>query len=170
MNPRSDSFNFQFYIKSVKEGKIPWDFFASLMKDLSKTLFSAQMLNEILLQELKSSLQNLSFEPIKKDLQIDNRNLEENDESSITEITKKTKHKCPHCPKSFSRAWNLTRHIATKHAKNVKLVDCPECDLKFKHSKELDIHIKQFHVVTDHQCPNCKKYLSIKSSLNRHTY
>ena len=81
MDPRSDSFNFQFYIKSVKEGKIPWDFFTSLMKDLSKTLFSAQMLNDILLEELKSSLQNLSFEPIKNESEIDEQDHEDNEES-----------------------------------------------------------------------------------------
>ena len=81
MHPRSDSFNFEFYIKSVKAGKIPWDFFASLMKDLSKTLFSAQMLNDILLEELKSSLQNLSFEPIKNESEINEQNHEDNEES-----------------------------------------------------------------------------------------
>ena len=117
----------------------------------------------------------------------------------ITEISKKTKHKCPHCPKYLSSASNLTRHIKqvhrqlrpykcefcgdsfkeqghldnhkeAKHAENPKLVDCPEpdCGLKFKNSKELDKHLRQFHIVTDHQCPKCKMYLASRGSLHNH--
>ena len=36
---------------------------------------------------------------------------------------------------------------------------CPDCSETFKNSKELETHIKQFHFVTDYQCPHCKKYL-----------
>ena len=61
MESRSERFNFKYYIKNVKEGKIPWEFFASLMKDLSQTLVSAQKLNDLLLDELKFSIENLSL-------------------------------------------------------------------------------------------------------------
>ena len=61
MESKSERFNFKYYIKNVKEGKIPWEFFASLMKDLSQTLVSAQKLNDLLLDELKFSIENLSL-------------------------------------------------------------------------------------------------------------
>ena len=49
----SEIVNFQFYLKSVKEGSIPWDFFVSLMRDLCQTLANARELNIILLNELR---------------------------------------------------------------------------------------------------------------------
>ena len=124
---------------------------------------------------------------------------EEEDESLIIAITEKKRHPCPHCPKSLSSAWGLTRHIdtvylglkpykcdicgksfgekgtldnhiASKHTKGLKLVECPEpdCGKTFKNSKELNIHIRKFHTVTDHQCPNCKMYLASAGSLLNH--
>ena len=50
-----NDFDFRFYIDSVKEGEIPWNFFVSLMKDLTKNLPKAQKLIEILLDELRSA-------------------------------------------------------------------------------------------------------------------
>merc|ERR1712012_1536133 len=46
--------------------------------------------------------------------------------------------------------------------------ECPDCGEKFKHSKELQTHVKKFHVVTDHQCPHCKMYCSTKGNLDKH--
>ena len=77
-------------------------------------------------------------------------------------------YKCDYedCSESFQTQASLDKHKAAIHAKYLKLLECPECDEKFKHSKELENYIKSFHTVTDHQCPHCKKYL--KGNLNRH--
>ena len=49
--------NFQSYIDIVKEDKISWNFFISLMRDLSHTnIDRLKTLNEILLNELKISI------------------------------------------------------------------------------------------------------------------
>ena len=54
----SDEINFQSYIDAVKDNKIVWDIFVNLMKDLShKNLNRLKQLNEILLKELKISIQ-----------------------------------------------------------------------------------------------------------------
>ena len=54
----SDEINFQSYIDAVKDSKIVWDIFVNLMKDLShKNINSLKQLNEILLNELKISIQ-----------------------------------------------------------------------------------------------------------------
>ena len=51
-----DDLNLKFYINSVKQGSIPWNFFAKLMSDLCQTLPQAKELNSILLDELKQFL------------------------------------------------------------------------------------------------------------------
>ena len=54
----SDEIDFQSYIDAVKDNKIVWDIFVNLMKDLShKNLNRLKQLNEILLKELKISIQ-----------------------------------------------------------------------------------------------------------------
>ena len=76
--------------------------------------------------------------------------------------------KCDVCGDRFKRQFHLDRHKAAKHAEHLKIVKCPYCHETFKNFKELEVHVGQFHRVTDHQCPRCKKYLSTKWSLNRH--
>ena len=60
------------------------------------------------------------------------KEIEENTDSSITEITKKTKHKCPHCPKPkyLSTASSLTRHINEVHLR-LKPYECDVCGDSF---------------------------------------
>ena len=131
----------------------------------------------------------------------ESKEIKENADSLILAIAKKKQHKCPHCPKyyatnkslkqhikdvhlrlkpfkcdvcgeSFARQSTLDNHKASKHAENLKLVECPapDCGEKFKNPKELDTHIRQFHTVTDHQCPKCNMYCTTKSGLNNHIY
>ena len=53
----SPQINFQSYIDTVKEDKISWNFFITLMRDLSHTnIDRLKTLNEILLNELKISI------------------------------------------------------------------------------------------------------------------
>ena len=51
-----ESSNFQTYVSAVKEKKIPWDIFSTLVKDLSKSLQDTKTLNELLLKEWKNSI------------------------------------------------------------------------------------------------------------------
>ena len=53
----SDEINFQSYIVAVKEEKIPWNFFAQLMEDLSNSEKRQKLLISILLKELKFYLE-----------------------------------------------------------------------------------------------------------------
>ena len=57
--------DFQSYIDAVKENKIPWNIFANFMDDLASNMDRSKNLNSILMNELKSSLENerkLKFE------------------------------------------------------------------------------------------------------------
>ena len=49
--------DFDFYIQSLKDGLITWDFFIKIMKHMTKNDFSkSKQLNIVLLEELKNSL------------------------------------------------------------------------------------------------------------------
>ena len=75
---------------------------------------------------------------------------------------------CHICVESFAQQTSLDKHIASQHREDLKLVQCQVCDETFKNSKELETHIRQFHIVTDHQCPHCNKYCTTKRGLNQH--
>ena len=75
---------------------------------------------------------------------------------------------CEVCGESFGTQRMLDSHKASIHEKDMKLVKCPNCDEKFKNPKELDTHIRKFHVVTDHRCPKCNMYCTTKGNLNKH--
>ena len=98
-------------------------------------------------------------------IEIENK-IQENKE--IVDEEKLRPFKCDVCGQRFKQQSHLDRHKAAKHAEHLKIVKCPYCHETFKNFKELEVHVGQFHRVTDHQCPRCKKYLSTKWSLNRH--
>ena len=97
----SDEINFQSYIDAVKDHKIVWDIFVNLMKDLShKNISKLKQLNEILLNELKISIQekrrynqfdDIPLHNIEYDMEIvenikqDNENFNENNDENFTE-------------------------------------------------------------------------------------
>ena len=76
--------------------------------------------------------------------------------------------KCDTCDMSFGRKETLNQHISLIHTEDPKLVECPDCGETFKNHKELDTHIRQSHIVTDHQCPHCKIYCTTKHGLDKH--
>ena len=96
-----DEINFQSYIDAVKDHKIVWDIFVNLMKDLShKNISKLKQLNEILLNELKISIQekrrynqfdDIPLHNIEYDMEIvehikqDNENFNENNDENFTE-------------------------------------------------------------------------------------
>ena len=56
-NNIEDNIDFQSYIDAVKQGKIAWDFFVQLMKDLAITTNRQRSLNLILLNEFKNYME-----------------------------------------------------------------------------------------------------------------
>ena len=65
----SRTINFQSYIDTVKQDKISWNFFINLMRDLSHTnIDRLKTLNEILLNELKISIDKKGTKVLQKKL------------------------------------------------------------------------------------------------------
>ena len=65
----SRTINFQSYIDTVKQDKISWNFFINLMRDLSHTnIDRLKTLNEILLNELKISIDEKGTKVLQKKL------------------------------------------------------------------------------------------------------
>ena len=56
MEQLEEKVNFHYYVESAKSGKIPWDFFESVMKDVCTTLPKSRQLNVILIRELRKLL------------------------------------------------------------------------------------------------------------------
>ena len=114
----------------------------------------------------------------------ENKENEEEDNSFIVAIPKKNRHQCPHCPKSYVRAGNLTRHINEKHS-NLKPFAQQASSDNYKTSKHLEIENKITEKednedendeslilgITEkkrHQCPHCPKSLSTAGNLKTH--
>ena len=108
---------------------------------------------------------------------------EEEDNSFIVGIPKKNRHQCPHCPKSYTRAGNLTRHINDKHSNLKPLAHQASLD-KNKTSKHSENENKITEKIENeekdeslilaitekkrHQCPHCPKSLSTAGNLKTH--
>ena len=114
---------------------------------------------------------------------LENTENEEEDDSLIVAIPKKNRHQCPHCPKSYTRAGNLTRHINEKHSNLKPLAHQASLD-NHKSSKHTENENKitekieneeedEFLIIAitekkRHPCPHCHKSLSSASTLKRH--
>ena len=61
--PKGDPVQFQSYIDQVKNGKIPWPTFVTVMKDLCQTLPTAKDLNSVLINELKNFIEPNQTKP-----------------------------------------------------------------------------------------------------------
>ena len=84
-------------------------------------------------------------------------------------------HKCPLCPKSFTRAFTLRNHL-TAHS-GEKPFSCTVCPKRFARDHDRKVHEKEQHTGAEFPCrcrlPNrelwgCEIVFSRKSSLQRH--
>lgn len=90
-----------------------------------------------------------------ENLQVDDDENDENDENASS-AAKRVKLECPHCTSTFSKKFNLDRHIRTKHADLVPptgdsgfSIDCPECARKFTKLHLLGGHLQAEHGYVD---------------------
>ena len=91
-NNIEDNIDFQSYIDAVKQGKIAWDFFVQLMKDLAITTNRQRSLNLILLNEFKNYMEKDRQTQL---LEIQNKETESttNDNAYSKDCRIKKKHK-----------------------------------------------------------------------------
>ncbi|XP_034482095.1 zinc finger protein 436-like [Drosophila innubila] len=77
-------------------------------------------------------------------------------------------HKCPECPKSFSRIDTLKGHIRTHTG--MRPYECPYCPKVFAQSHHARDHIQVHNEKRPHKCPHCPKAFGQKSNLKAHIY
>ncbi|CAJ0573626.1 unnamed protein product, partial [Mesorhabditis spiculigera] len=70
------------------------------------------------------------------------------------------------CFRSFSRSFNLARHIATRHTSPLHFV-CPQCDRTYKNSMHFADHIRT-HNGELFGCDDCGKHFPARNSLRAH--
>ncbi|KAJ8903500.1 hypothetical protein NDN08_004606 [Rhodosorus marinus] len=75
---------------------------------------------------------------------------------------------CPQCGRTFSRKYELQRHISAVHY-NVKNHICPICDKAFALKQNLSSHVSEVHEKKrDSECDECGQLFSTKYKLKRH--
>ena len=63
-------------------------------------------------------------------------------------------HACPHCPSTFGKKSNLTRHVRVVHEKRRDHA-CPHCAAAFGRASDLMTHVRTVHEKRrDHACPD----------------
>ena len=72
---------------------------------------------------------------------------------------------CPHCPKVFTRKFNLNSHLATHGP--VRLFDCPSCDKRFARRNDRNRH-ETSHSGERYTCEGCGKKFTRADSLKNH--
>eukprot|EP00189_Rhodosorus_marinus_P008140 CAMPEP_0184753004 /NCGR_PEP_ID=MMETSP0315-20130426/43876_1 /TAXON_ID=101924 /ORGANISM="Rhodosorus marinus, Strain UTEX LB 2760" /LENGTH=438 /DNA_ID=CAMNT_0027232363 /DNA_START=42 /DNA_END=1359 /DNA_ORIENTATION=+ len=75
---------------------------------------------------------------------------------------------CPQCGRTFSRKYELQRHISAVHY-NVKKHVCSICDKAFALKQNLSSHVSEVHEKKkDSECDECGQLFSTKYKLKRH--
>jgi len=72
---------------------------------------------------------------------------------------------CPHCPKVFTRKFNLNSHLAAHGP--VRLFDCPSCDKRFARRNDRNRH-ETSHSGERYTCEGCGKKFTRADSLKNH--
>ena len=84
-----------------------------------------------------------------------------------TSLSKKIRHVCKFCGKSFPRSANLTRHVRTHTGEQP--YQCKLCDKSFSISSNLQRHIRNIHnKEKPYQCKICDRCFGQQTNLDRH--
>ncbi len=80
------------------------------------------------------------------------------------------KHKCHHCPKSFSKHCNLSSHELAHSSDRPHSCSIPGCGRSFKRAKALTAHVRRAHAQAggrpEYLCQDCgKNFASITGDL-----
>eukprot|EP00184_Porphyridium_aerugineum_P000080 CAMPEP_0184707408 /NCGR_PEP_ID=MMETSP0313-20130426/37254_1 /TAXON_ID=2792 /ORGANISM="Porphyridium aerugineum, Strain SAG 1380-2" /LENGTH=369 /DNA_ID=CAMNT_0027168983 /DNA_START=1573 /DNA_END=2682 /DNA_ORIENTATION=+ len=75
---------------------------------------------------------------------------------------------CRFCPITFSRKYDLKRHVHTKHLPESRNFACELCSSKFKRREHLDAHYAHIHQRASVKCSHCDRLLTSESNLRRH--
>ena len=90
------------------------------------------------------------------------------DSSSPTSSDGGNRFECLECTRSFSRRYDLKRHVEIHHL-SMRNYACQECNATFTHKGHLSQHIKCVHERRkDHVCHVCGQGFSVKSNMKRH--
>merc|ERR1712112_249591 len=87
----------------------------------------------------------------------------------MREKAKLRKVKCEQCPQVFSSKEGLKRHVQMHDIE--REFPCDKCNLRFEEQFVLRRHIKLYHEQLSEllQCAQCEKKFKIKHSLQQHT-
>lgn len=91
----------------------------------------------------------------------------------ITHDPEPNYYECEYCLKKFSFNYHLTSHLQNVHCqKQIKVYNCPDCDLYFQKKSKLFLHQKNFHNVVFEKIPcyypYCNKSYISEQKLNEH--
>ena len=176
----SEIVNFQFYLKSVKEGSIPWDFFVSLMRDLCQTLANAKELNMILLNELRQYIDKDLPEKVKSEAEdemeesLTNECLEvtnaiDSNDSVLIEEPNKEYTENSNSDENTSKdkiSKDIIENISMNETKSGE-IECKLCGKYLQDAKQFQSHMKINHL-KNFECNHCNAKFGLKSRLNRH--
>ncbi|KAI8920095.1 hypothetical protein DFJ77DRAFT_451080 [Powellomyces hirtus] len=77
-------------------------------------------------------------------------------------------HECSHCPRSFTRRYNLLAHIRGTHSLE-KPYTCALCPRAFTRKHDFDRHAVSCHwKVKPFQCPRCSRRFARSDALKKH--
>ena len=86
------------------------------------------------------------------------------------EETKKQKHECKQCKKSYPRMKDLKMHVRRTHETASQTHKCPNCEKSYSHVHDLKVHIRKVHEGFRHNCHLCDKSYTGMSIYRRTFY
>ena len=89
-------------------------------------------------------------------------------ELKIPEETKKQKHECKQCKKSYPRMKDLKMHVRRTHETASQTHKCPNCEKSYSHVHDLKVHIRKVHEGFRHNCHLCDKSYTESGNLKKH--
>ena len=192
----TQDFNFQYYVDTVKQKRIPWDVFVNLMEDLSfSDVNRLKYLNAILLCELTNSYSDMDrlkylnvilmnkfkdFIQLEDDVEIsENENLEVNpdlNDETINEISSDSESQISgvsnniSIPSENEKEEDLDSQLNEESkCEGYKDYECDSCGKSFTKLRELKQHLHTVHDgYKDHKCESCGKSFTSSEYLKKH--